>query len=222
MKVFKGAVALQVGEESVEVTENKSVVISRDTKVEEIKDLPPPPVLLDPENLAEFFFRTLNEMKTVLKWSPVAKNVKYRIQVALDPFFTDFVIVRTGLSESGVVIQGLKSGIYYWRVNTITAEGVEGDFADYRVFKVTIDKTPPDIRLDDIILLKVSGTLNAQISGETEAKARVTINGTRVYPDKTGRFKYMLSRIAPGTEVRIVAEDPVGNRKILKKKIEVQ
>ncbi len=222
MKVFKGAVALQVGEESVEVTENKSVAISRDTQVEEIKDLPPSPLLIDPGNLAEFFFKTLNEMKAVLKWSPVAKNVKYRIQVALDPFFTDFVIVRTGLSESGVVIQGLKSGIYYWRVNTITAEGIEGDFADYRVFKVTIDKTPPDIRLDDIILLKVSGTLNAQISGETEAKARVTINGTKVTPDKTGRFKYMLSRIAPGAEVRIVAEDSVGNRKVLKKKIEVQ
>ncbi|NOY52233.1 MAG: hypothetical protein GXP58_01265 [Deltaproteobacteria bacterium] len=222
MKVFKGTVALQVGTDKVEITENQSVTISHDSRVEEIKDLPPPPVLDHPENLAEFFFKSLNGMKTVLKWRPVPKNVKYRLQVALDPFFTDFVIVRTGLSEPGVVIQGLKSGIYYWRVNTITSEGREGDFSDYRVFKVTIDKTPPFIRLDDIILLKVAGTLKAQVSGETEAKALVTINGTGVHPDKMGRFKYMLSGIQPDAVVRIVAEDSVGNRKVLKKRIEVR
>ncbi len=222
MKVFKGSVALRVGQETLDIDKNKSVAVSRESQVGEIKDLPPPPVLDNPQNLAEFFFKTLNAMRTVLKWRPVTKNVKYRLQVALDPFFTDFVIVRTGLSEPGVVIQGLKSGIYYWRVDTITAEGVEGDFADYRVFKVTIDKTPPNIRLDDIILLKVAGTLNAQISGETEADAQVTVNGLEVHPDKMGRFKYMLAGMKPGAVIRIVAEDAVGNRRVLKKKIEVQ
>jgi hypothetical protein len=213
LKVFKGSVDLQVGREQVEVTENKSVAVSSGKEVGDMKDLPPPPELLEPQNLAEFSFKTLNEMKAILQWKEIAKKMKYRIQVALDPFFTDFVIVRTGLSEAGVVIQGLKNGIYYWRVNAITPDGVEGDFTD---------KKPPDIKLDDIILLKVSGRLNAQISGQTETTASVTINGAKVIPDKTGRFRYMLSHIKPGEEVTIVARDPVGNRNILKKRIDVQ
>jgi len=204
----------------MEVVRNQSVDISKEKKIREIKDLPAPPKLGSPENLAEFFFKNLSEMKMVLKWDDSLSGVTYRIQVALDPYFTDLVIVRTGLSEKGVVVQGLKSGIYYWRVSSITSEGNEGDFSDYSVFKITIDQTPPDIVLDDLLLLKVSGKVNAQISGQTEPDAAVTINDVPVLPDKTGRFKYVLSQISSDTEITIVAVDRVGNRKIVKKTVQ--
>lgn len=220
LKVFSGSVDLKVGEQSVEVARNQTVDISREKKIHEIKDLPPAPKLGSPENLAEFFFKNLGDMKVVLKWDDSLADVTYRIQAALDPFFTDLVIVRTGLSEKGVVVQGLKSGIYYWRVSSITAEGLEGDFSDYSVFKVTIDQTPPDIALDDLLLLKVSDKVNAQISGQTEPDASVTINGTPVILDKTGRFKYVLSQISSDTEVTVVAVDRVGNKNVIKKSIQ--
>jgi len=220
LKVFSGAVDVKVGGESMEVVRNQSVDISKEKKIREIKDLPAPPKLGSPENLAEFFFKNLSEMKMVLKWDDSLSGVTYRIQVALDPYFTDLVIVRTGLSEKGVVVQGLKSGIYYWRVSSITSEGNEGDFSDYSVFKITIDQTPPDIVLDDLLLLKVSGKVNAQISGQTEPDAAVTINDVPVLPDKTGRFKYVLSQISSDTEITIVAVDRVGNRKIFKKTVQ--
>jgi hypothetical protein len=223
LKVYKGTVNLEVGNEAVEVVKNQSVDISRESKIGNIKDLPPPPVLLHPENLAEFYFRNLNEMQAILKWNPVTQvDVKYRLQSALDPYFSDLVIVRMGLSREGVVVQGLKSGIYYWRVSSVTSEGLEGDFSDYRVFKVTIDKTPPEIILDDVLLLRVSGKTNAQISGQTEPDASLTINGDSVTPDKTGRFKYVLSEVPSSAEIIITAEDRVGNRSVLKKKIQVQ
>jgi hypothetical protein len=132
------------------------------------------------------------------------------------------VIVRTGLSQQGVVIQGLNSGIYYWRVSAITPKGLEGDVSDYRVFKVTIDQNPPEIVLDDVLLLKVAGNVNAQISGRTEAKASVTINGESLVPDKVGRFKYILSDVRSNTVVTVVARDQVGNESVEKKTIQVQ
>lgn len=222
LKVFQGTVDLKVGDKSVEVSENQSVAVSKAQDIEAAKDLPPAPTLLDPENLAEFFFKRLDEMTTILKWKHALRNVKYRIQVAVDPFFTDFVIVRTGLSEPGVVVQGLKSGIYYWRVSAFTSDGLEGDFSDYRVFKVTIDQTPPRVELDDVLLLKVSGKVNAQISGQTEADASVVINGVNIKPDRTGRFKYILSDLASEAKVRIAVEDRVGNRSVLEKTITVE
>ena len=222
LKVYKGAVNLEIGEESLEVTQNQGVAITKESKIEDMKDLPPSPELLSPENLAEFFFKNLNQMQAVLKWKPASDNVKYRLQAALDPYFSDLVIVRTGLARQGVVVQSLKSGIYYWRVSAITPEGTEGDFSDYRVFKVTIDQKPPDVYLDDILLLKVSGKVNAQITGQTEADATVSIDGVTVHPDKTGRFKYILSNVNSDAEITVVAEDQVGNKNILKKKIQTQ
>ncbi len=219
VKVFQGNVDLKVGDKTVEMNENKSVVINPDRQITDMKDLPSPPRLKVPRNLAEFFFRSLDAMRAVLKWDSGPSGVKYRLQVALDPYFTNLVIVRTGLSDPGVVVQGLKNGIYYWRVSSMTPEGVFGDFSDYRVFKVSIDKTPPRIQLDDVLLLKVPGALNAQISGHTEIGASVTINGVAVRADRTGRFSYMLSGITPGTEISVVARDRVGNQMVLKKTI---
>ncbi len=221
VKVFQGTVGLKVGEQEIELSQNQAAAVSKDTRIEQIRELPAAPELADPENLAEFFFKQLKEMKADLKWRPVAEDVTYRLQVALDPYFSDLVIVRTALPPEGVSIQGLQSGIYYWRVHAVTADGAAGDFSDYRVFKVAIDQTPPDIKLDDILLLKVSGKMNAQISGWTEADAAVTINGTSITPDKTGRFKYILSQITPGAVVSVAAEDRVGNRKVVEKKIAV-
>jgi hypothetical protein len=221
VKVFQGTVGLKVGEQEVEVAQNQSVAVSKDARIEEIRELPPAPELLDPQNLAEFFFKRLKNMKADLKWRPVAEDLTYRLQVALDPYFSDLVIVRTALPPEGVAIQGLKSGIYYWRIHAVTPDGAAGDFSDYRVFKVAIDQTPPEIKLDDILLLKVSGRMNAQISGWTEADAAVTINGTSVTPDRTGRFKYILSKVTAGAVVSIAAEDRVGNRKVVEKTIAV-
>lgn len=222
LKVFSGAVNLQVGDESVEVERNQSVDISKESKIEKIKDLPSAPKLAGPANLTEFFFKNLTDMKVVLQWGNTRTDITYRIQVAMDPYFTDLVIVRTGLSEKGVVVQGLRSGIYYWRVSSITPEGMEGDFSDYSVFKITIDQTPPDIVLDDVLLLKVAGKVNAQISGQTEPDASVMINDNPVICDKTGRFKYVLSQVSSGDGVTVVAIDKVGNRNILKKAIPIQ
>jgi len=222
LKVFKGAVDLKVGDQSMEITQNQSVAISNENRIDEVKDLPSAPKLLDPKNLAEYYFKSLNQMQTVLKWSPVSQDVKYRLQAALDPYFSELVIVRTGLSQQGVVVQGLKSGIYYWRVSAINPDGLEGDASDYRVFKVVIDQKPPDINLDNVLLLKAGGHVNAQISGQTEPEASIKINGVTVAPDKTGRFKYILSHVTSDAEVSIIAEDRVGNRNVLKKTIEIQ
>ncbi len=221
VKVFQGTVGLKVGEQEVELAKNQAAAVSKDTRIEAIRELPPAPELAEPENLAEFFFKRLNDMKAHLRWRPGAEELTYRLQVALDPYFSDLVIVRTALPPEGVLIQGLQSGIYYWRVHAVTPDGAAGDFSDYRVFKVAIDQTPPIVKLDDILLLKVSGKMNAQISGWTEADAAVTINGTSITPDKTGRFKYILSRIAPGEVVSVVAEDRVGNRKVVEKTLAV-
>lgn len=222
MKVYRGSVDLKVEDESVEVSQNQFVAISRENEIEEIKELPPPPDLVDPENLAEFQFKSLNDMKTVLQWQGLSPDVKYRLQVALDPYFTDFVIVRTGLSEQGVVVEGLKSGIYYWRTSAITDQGLEGDFSDYRVFKVTIDRKPPEVKLDDVLLLKSGGTSSAQVSGQTEPDASITINGFPVKLGKTGKFKYILSNVEENSEITIIVKDTMGNKNILNETIAVR
>ena len=222
LKVYRGSVNLQVEDKSVEVTARQAVGISKDKLIDQIRDLPSAPELTDPENLAEFVFKGLNDMKAVLKWTTATPEVKYRLQVAVDPFFSDFVIVQTGLSEQGVVVEGLKSGIYYWRTSAVTSQGIEGEFSDYRVFKVTIDQSPPEVKLDDILLVKSGGTNSAQVSGQTEPDALVTINGVSVELNKVGKFKYVLSNIQSETPLTIVAEDTVGNKSVINKSITVQ
>ncbi|MDX1763283.1 MAG: FecR domain-containing protein [bacterium] len=222
LKVYRGSVNLQVEDKSLELSEKQAVGISKDKMIDQIRDLPSAPKLTDPENLAEFMFKSLNEMKAVLKWADTAADVKYRLQVALDPFFSDFVIVQTGLSEPGVVVEGLRSGIYYWRTSAVTSEGIEGEFSDYRVFKVTIDQSPPEVKLDDILLVRSGGTNSAQVSGQTELDASIRINGVSVALNKAGRFKYVLSNIESETLLTVVAEDALGNKNVLKRTITVE
>jgi len=78
----------------------------------------------------------------VFRWSEPAGVAGYRIQVAQDAKFAPTARDEDGLTGSTYTVEGLEPGDYWWRIQSIRADGDRGPFGDPQPF--TLRPLPPD------------------------------------------------------------------------------
>jgi len=92
----------------------------------------------------------LPAVPVVFQWSEPASAGRYRIQVAQDATFASPVRDEDGLTALTYTIEGLEPGDYWWRIQSIRADGDRGPFGDPQAFALRplpADPNPP--ALDD-------------------------------------------------------------------------
>ncbi|MBL8148756.1 MAG: FecR domain-containing protein [Blastocatellia bacterium] len=212
IQVLSGSVKAQ--------TPKGTELISTDERLEIVKDgnkrskLPPSPALKSPQNGTKFLLKNREEIE--LAWEPIADAQYYRVMVS--PVYS-FPIKSLSLDKQQITDTKFKwanpiEGSYYWRVQAITRDGVEGKWSDTPSFEVKIQKQFKEIPVKITKTTEINFFL-IEIEGVTNPGGLVSINDRpQIQADSSGYFKADVS-FPPGTRIRklqIEVVDANGNK----------
>jgi hypothetical protein len=164
-----------------------------------------------------------------LKWSPVTRASRYRIQVSRSRLFapdaTDVDLDnRTGTAAR---VKVTREGSYFWRVAAIDTSGRPSDWSGVRRFKMGVEPvsasglrgSPPQL---SVSAPQQMGNLFL-IFGKTDPGTVVTINGEPADVAMDGSFKKTVTVNREGSAVLIVkAVDAEGNETVKQVKVFVE
>jgi uncharacterized lipoprotein YddW (UPF0748 family) len=175
--------------------------------------IPGSPNLLTPANGANNLTST-----TTLSWAAVPNSLRYRVQIATDPLFTDIIYdLREYRSTSAVFSKIAASSTYYWRVRAYGFGG-GGEYSAIHTFKSGIPSTPtllepthanlnvplnPTFKwtsIDNAANYKFQLATNSNFS--TGVIKDTTINDTTIYVENLEPLKNHFWRVA--------ASNPIG------------
>jgi hypothetical protein len=146
-----------------------------------------------------------------ISWGPVDGAAGYWLEVAGDQRFDKIVANGFGLDGTRDKVGPLAVGEYYWRVSALDQFGLPGARSPVHRFRVAPDDTPPFLKIDDpadgVIVRKAA----VDVTGESEAGATLTLNGTPVPVGKDGRFAVAFTAAEGANKLTLVATDPAGN-----------
>ncbi len=204
--VFSGVAELEALGEKIVIEANQSATVEQGGAPREVKKLPQAVAPKTPRHKKRFNYRDLVPQVN-FSWNTVTDATDYRIQVARDPGFkqliVDEVVVQPGFTHGN-----LRSGEYFWRVKAIR-DWAEGPFGESRQLVVEQDRLPPELQV--AFPGKVSQRPQLTLSGRSEARANVFVDGNAVTMDANGGFSHQL-QLEQGVNVLVVeAVDAVGN-----------
>jgi hypothetical protein len=213
VKIFRGQAQLQTKQgQRITLNENQAVQVDAAGKAGSRLELPPPPTLIAPTSRAELPLVLPPDAVAQLTWSPVKNGETYR--VAMDYNVTQAgLLLSAALEEQGIKstshqIKGLNPGRYFWRVAAVNRDGLEGAYSRVSFFSVvqptqpvvapTPEARPPALTLAAVEELEVG---IVHVSGRTDPRATVTVDGhaVKVLPD--GSFSEYLRRSERGAVV---------------------
>jgi hypothetical protein len=138
---------------------------------------------------------------------------KFHLQVDDDEKFADPLIDRhLPMSERPDLMKfGLPDGTYWWRLAFVDTLGMEGPYSSPQSFTV-------DLKAPEVVVISPSDgqeiTADEEflsVSGETEPRSLVKVDGKTVSIDETGRFQTEIYLREGKSRIQIVVQDPNGN-----------
>src|SRR5262249_48200136 len=156
-----------------------------------------------------------------LKWSPVGKAARYRIQISRSRLFvpdaTDVDLDdRTGTSAR---VKVSREGSYFWRVAAIDASGKPSGWSPSRHFRMTAEPVSSGINRGSPPRLTVSAPQQMGnlflIFGKTDMGCVVTVNSEPADVEQDGSFKKTVTLSREGSAVIVVKSvDAAGNETV--------
>ncbi|MBZ5637888.1 MAG: hypothetical protein LAO51_03930 [Acidobacteriia bacterium] len=176
--------------------------------------LPGVPRLIAPSDQRVFAYDDPAKATTTLSWEKIPGAPRYHLMISDKVLFTQ-KLYDAERDETSVVIDGVASGSYYWKVAAVSASGVRGPFSEPRHFRVTSerirdreDTTPPKLEITDFVQ---TGPMLI-INGKTEPGALLWIDSEKVDVYEDGSFYAVIRLRKEGVnELHFVAQDAAGN-----------
>ena len=225
---YRGKATVSTGKETVVLADREKISAGVRTRQLSAKVSIPesPDLVLPPDNRA-YDLKSTDEVD--LKWSPVARAARYRIQISRSRLFvpdaTDVDLDdRTGTATR---VKVTREGSYFWRVASIDTSGHLSDWSAIRRFKMAADLPAAGSNRGSPPRLTVSppqqmGNLFL-IYGKTDPGAVVTVNGEPADVDADGSFKKTVTLNREGSAALIVkAVDAAGNETVKQVKVFVE
>jgi len=189
-------------------------------RMEKLKEIGPP-TPISPANMMPMFVS--NDPKPIeFSWTPMANAKGYRLRISRNPYFSSTIVDRK-VNTADVLVSGLEQGAYYWVVQSQDGTGkesVESEKNRFTIIPKGSDTAAINLDLDPLIQ---HGHV-IELTGKTEAGARVMVNGREVPVVGTdGAFHYFTPPLATGeSTITITAQNAKGGVNTLQKKVVIQ
>jgi hypothetical protein len=198
----------------------KVVKLPGSTQMVKMKEIGPP-TPISPANMMPIF--ASSDSKPIeFSWTPMANAVGYRLRVSKNPYFSS-TIVDKKVPTAIVKLTGLPEGAYYWLVHSYDATGKESVESEKNRFTI-IPKGTESVAINLDLDPFVQHGHVIEITGKTEAGARVMVNGREVpmiTPD--GGFHYFTPPLPAGESViTVTAQNATGGVNTKQKKVVMQ
>ena len=204
--VFKGSAEVTSEQGTLIVAPNQAVTVDRTGSLGAPREIPPPPVLLEPEQGARLTFRA-SRSRMHFAWSGAGENDLYALAVARDPEFRDVVDSELLLTPE-FILGNLRAGTYYWRVGTRRGD-LEGPYGAARQFRITRELREPSLEV--AFPGRVVTTPQIVVAGFAQPGARVFVNNEEAPIDPSGRFSRVVTLQRGVNMVVVEAIDAAGN-----------
>ena len=221
--VKKGSGEIERNGESVHLSNWEKVSFQSTSKNMERATEISPPVPITPGNMMPVFINTGEKSKEVeFGWSPVTNAAGYRLRISHNPYFSSLLLDRK-VETPSVVVTGLPVGAYYWSVQSYDAAGKESVESEKNRFTIII-KTKEKIELSLEIDPLVQHGHVIEVTGKTEAGARVMVNGREVpLVADDGTFHYFTPPLPNGENLlTITAQNSKGGVNTHQEKVVIQ
>jgi hypothetical protein len=221
--VKKGGGEIERNGEVVHLSNWEKVSFQSDSKkMERAKEIGPP-TPITPGNMMPVFANPGEKVKEVeFAWSTMAHAAGYRLRISHNPYFSSLLLDRK-VEAPSVVVTGLPVGAYYWSIQSYDAAGkvsVESEKNRFTIIAKSTEKIELPLALDPFVqhghVIEVTGT--------TEAGARVMVNGKEVpLIGDDGTFHYFTPPLSNGENlITVTAQNSKGAVSTHQQKVVIQ
>ncbi|MCU1271496.1 MAG: Fibronectin, type [Acidobacteriaceae bacterium] len=219
--ITKGSGTVQRNGETVQLAGwEKASFKPASGRLEKVKEIGPP-TPISPANMMPIFIS--HDPKPIeFSWTPMANAKAYRLQISRNPYFSSLILDRK-INSADVMVGGLNEGPYYWMVRSLDAqekESAESEKNRFTVIAKGADSGKISLSLDPFVQ---HGHV-IELTGKTEAGARVMVNGHEVPVIGTdGTFHYFTPPLPNGeTLITVTAQDSRGGVNTEQQKVVIQ
>jgi len=221
--VKKGSGEIERNGEAVHLSSWEKVSFQSESKTMERATEIGPPTPITPGNMMPVFINEGEKSKEVeFAWTPMANAAGYRLRISHNPYFSSLLLDRK-VETPSVVVTGLPAGAYYWSIQSYTAAGKASVESEKNRFTLIVkSKEKIDLALDLDPLVQHGHVI--EVTGKTEAGARVMVNGREVpIVGDDGTFHYFTPPLANGENVvTVTAQNAKGGVNTHQEKVVIQ
>jgi hypothetical protein len=217
----KGTGEIERNGETVHLTDWEKVSFQTEApRMEKIKEVGPP-TPISPANMMPIFFSSASK-PIEFSWTPMTGAVGYRLQLSRNPYFSSTMVDRK-VNTADVMVSGLAQGAYYWMVQSYDPQGkisVESEKNRFTIIPKGSDSVGINLDIDPFIQ---HGHV-LEMTGKTEAGARVMVNGREVpMVGDDGSFHFFTPPLPAGESmITITAQNSKGGVNTLQKRVVIQ
>ncbi|MGA3087695.1 MAG: hypothetical protein ABSD75_03730 [Terriglobales bacterium] len=182
-----------------------------------------PPAPITPGNMMPVFINADEKSKEVeFAWTPMTNAAGYRLRISHNPYFSSLLLDRK-LEAPSVVVTGLPVGAYYWSIQSYDATGKESVESEKNRFTIIVKAKEQIVLSLDIDPLIQHGHV-IEVTGKTEAGARVMVNGKEVpIVGDDGMFHYFTPPLPNGENlITVTAQNSKGGVNTHQEKVVIQ
>jgi len=182
-----------------------------------------PPTPITPGNMMPVFANAGEKVKEVeFAWTPMPSAVGYRLRISHNPYFSSPLLDKK-VDSASVVVTGLQIGAYYWMIQSYDTAGKESVESEKNRFTIIAKaKEKIDLALDIDPFVQHGHVI--EVTGKTEAGARVMVNGREVpVVSDDGAFHYFTPPLPNGENViTVTAQNSKGGVNTRQEKVVIQ
>jgi hypothetical protein len=182
-----------------------------------------PPTPITPGNMMPVFMNADEKAKEVeFAWTPMANAAGYRLRISHNPYFSSLLLDRK-VETPSVVVTGLPTGAYYWSIQSYDAAGKESVESEKNRFTIIVKaEEKVDLSLDIDPFIQHGHVI--EVTGKTEAGARVMVNGREVpLVGDDGGFHYFTPPLPNGENmITVTAQNSKGGVNTRQEKVVIQ
>jgi hypothetical protein len=182
-----------------------------------------PPTPITPGNMMPVFMNADEKAKEVeFAWTPMANAAGYRLRISHNPYFSSLLLDRK-VETPSVVVTGLPTGAYYWSIQSYDAAGKESVESEKNRFTIIV-KAEEKVELSLDIAPFIQHGHVIEVTGKTEAGARVMVNGREVpLVGDDGGFHYFTPPLPNGENmITVTAQNSKGGVNTRQEKVVIQ
>jgi hypothetical protein len=180
----------------------------------------PRPTLAEPQNAKQFLLEPDSDIN--LTWKPVPDTSRYNVEISSSISFPQqgIMVNPSGLNETKFTWHKPPQGSFFWHVQAVNKDGVEGEWSEPFTFAVQIKKAHGELPLRITRTYEINFFL-VEIEGVTKPGALVTINDKQIEVDAGGKFtaEVTFPRETRQRVIVIDAKDANGNSKTINQKL---